>query len=638
MCGIAGVWLPGSEANLVEVASRMNDAIASRGPDGSGLWHDERAGLVLAHRRLAIQDLSELGRQPMVSASERFVMTFNGEVYNFPALRRELEAAGDRFRGGTDTEVMLAAIERWGLDRAVRRFVGMFAFALWDRRERVLHFVRDRMGIKPLHVARVPGGLAFSSDVASFHAVPGFTADVDRGVLLSYFRFSCVPADACVFRDVVKIAPGTITTYRSATEAPTSTVYWSAHEVAQTGLRSRFVGTEDEAIDLVEAMLLQAVRDRQIADVPLGVFLSGGIDSSTIAALANEAVPGTKTYAIGFREAAYDEAPHAEAVAKHLGTNHTTLYVTPEEAIAAIPRLAATYAEPFADSSQLPTLLVCELARREVTVVLSGDGGDEVFGGYNRHRWGPRVWAMARATPGPWRAWLSAQLTSRSPAAWDGVFARSPGWIPNVRTPGDKVHKLASVLPTHSVDDLYDRLTSIWWKPEEVVLGGRESARDPMQLDASVAEQFMLHDLVGYMHDDILVKVDRASMAVALEVRVPLIDHRVVELAWRLPPQIRVGREGKAALRAVLRRRVPDALVNRPKMGFGVPIDVWLRGPLRDWAEALLEPSRVAREGFLDPQVVGETWRAHLDGRSAVQHRLWAILMFQAWRERWLSS
>lgn len=635
MCGIAGLWFPESDVDIVAVASRMNDAVASRGPDGSGLWEDRGTGLALAHRRLAIQDLSELGRQPMTSASERFVISFNGEVYNFRTLRRELEGAGDRFRGGTDTEVMLAAIERWGLETSIRRFVGMFAFALWDREARTLHLVRDRLGIKPLYVARLSGGLAFSSDVASFHSVPGFGAEVDRDALLGYFRFGCLPGDTSVFHDVEQVAAGTIATYAEASGPPRTTVFWSAHEVARQGLRDPLRVSSDEAIDRVEAVLSEAVRDRQIADVPLGVFLSGGIDSSTVAALANEAVPGTKTYSIGFREAAYDEAPHAEAVAEHLGTDHTTLYVTAREAMDAVPRLAATYSEPFADSSQLPTLLVCELARREVTVVLSGDGGDEVFGGYNRHLWGPRVWGLARATPAVARTWLGERLQSRSPTEWDAVFSRGSRVLPALRTPGDKMHKLAGVLPTRSVDDLYDRLTSIWASPSDVVLGGHERRRPPLALEAGVTEQFMLRDLVGYMHDDILVKVDRASMSVGLEVRVPLIDHRLVELAWRLPKHVRVGRRGKEALRAVLRRRVPDALVNRPKMGFGVPIDTWLRGPLREWAEALLDPKRVAQDGYLNPRVVTETWRAHLDGRSAVQHRLWTILMFQAWRERW---
>lgn len=637
MCGIAGLWLPDSRTDLVAVATQMNDAIASRGPDGSGLLVEDRHGLAFAHRRLAVQDLSELGHQPMASRSGRFVITYNGEVYNFLTLRRELESAGDYFRGGSDTEVILAAVERWGLRRSVSRFVGMFAFALWDRELGELHFVRDRLGIKPLHVAKVPGGLAFSSDVASFHAVPGFQAEVDADVLLSYFRYACVPGERCIFRGVQKVPAGTILSFAAPDGRPRETRFWSAHEVARVGLRERFDGSAKEALDLVDATLGQAVRDRQIADVPLGVFLSGGIDSSTVAALANEASPGTKTYSIGFREESYDEAAYAEAVAKHLGTHHTTLYLTPREAMDAIPRLASTYAEPFADSSQLPTLLVCEMARREVTVVLSGDGGDEVFGGYNRHRWGPRVWGLARSTPLSARTWLGDRLMERSPAKWDELFARGRGVLPALRTPGDKVHKLASLLPTTSVDDLYDRLTSIWTDPSGIALDGRERAREALPLGASVAEQFMLRDLVGYMHDDILTKVDRASMAVALEVRVPLLDHRVVELAWRLPPALRMGREGKVILREVLRRRVPDALVNRPKMGFGVPIDAWLRGPLRDWAEELLNPERIAREGHLNPELVTATWTSHLAGRTADQHRLWTILMFQAWQDRWLS-
>ncbi|MEA5559555.1 asparagine synthetase B family protein, partial [Nodularia spumigena] len=406
--------------------------------------------------------------------------------------------------------------ERWGLERAVGRFVGMFAFGLWDSQRRVLHLVRDRLGIKPLFVGRVGDGLVFGSDVASFTALPGFVRALDRDVLHGYFRFSCVPSTQCIYEGVEKVPPGFILSFDAPNGAPRRTQFWSAAEVAETGAANRSTVGVDEATDLVEEALRVAVRDRQIADVPLGVFLSGGVDSSVVAALAKASDGKTRTFSIGFHEGAYDEATHAAAVAKHLGTDHTTLYLTPTEAMDAIPRLAGIYSEPFADSSQLPTLLVCEMARRDVTVVLSGDGGDEVFGGYNRHLWGPRVWRLASSTPSFARRRLAQMLRTRSPKDWDVLLERAGRFVPplRARTPGDKVHKLASLVETSSVDDLYDRLTSIWWSPSDVVRGGHEKHVVRPGLAAGVAEQFMLRDLVGYLHDDVLTKVDRASMSV----------------------------------------------------------------------------------------------------------------------------
>lgn len=632
MCGIAGLWQIGA-IQLDAVAAAMADAITHRGPDGSGVWVEESAGLTFSHRRLAIQDLSELGAQPMRSVSGRYTITYNGEVYNFPALRRELEGLGDRFRGGSDTEVMLAAIERWGLVPALERFVGMFAFGLWDAHTRELHLVRDRLGIKPLYFGRVGGGLVFGSDLASFHQVPGFVPAIDRGVLQAYFRYACVPGTECIFEGCEKVPPGSVLTFREASAAPRRTDFWSPAQMAAKARAEALDVDLGEATDLVEEALRVAVSDRKVADVPLGVFLSGGIDSSVVAALMGS---GARTFSIGFREGAYDEASDARRVAAHLGTSHTELYVTPREAMDAVGELGGIYTEPFADSSQLPTLLVCRMARRDVTVVLSGDGGDEVFGGYNRHLWGPRVWGLASATPRGLRGLGARALQARSPAAWDAVaerWGRALPWL-RVRTPGDKAHKLASLLETSSVDDLYTRLTSIWPDPSELVLGGDERARSLPHVRGSVAEQFMLRDLAGYLHDDILPKVDRASMSVALEVRVPLLDHRLVELAWRLPESVKVSKGvGKRVLREVLARHVPRELFERPKMGFGVPIDAWLRGPLRDWAEELLRPQRLREDGLLDAGAVRGCWDAHLSGRDAMQHRLWAVLMFQAWRD-----
>jgi asparagine synthase (glutamine-hydrolysing) len=639
MCGIAGLFGPGSPTDnmtLREAASAMNDAVAHRGPDGSGLWVDEEAGVALAHRRLSILDLTDHAAQPMRSASERFVLTYNGEVYNFRALRTELEALGHRFRGAGDTEVMLAAIEQWGAFDAVRRFVGMFAFAVWDRRERTLTLARDRLGIKPLYVGRRGGRVAFGSELRALERAPGPPPRIDREVLGLFFRYACVPGGHSLFEGIESVGPGEVWTYRDPGEAPARTTFWSAREVAASGLARPTHLDEASTTERVEDTVRRAVVDRMVADVPLGVFLSGGIDSSLVAALMQaESTRPIRTFSIGFADERYDEAPYARAIARHLGTDHTELVVTADEALAAVPRLGAVYDEPFADSSQLPTLLVCTLARQHVTVALSGDGGDEVFGGYNRHLWGPRVWRVLEAVPPPARAAAAALLRSPSPATWDAFAARSSALMPllRLRTPGDKAHKLAGLLGARDFDELYLRLTSIWPAPEELVLGARGSHRRFETLThASPTEQLLYRDLVSYLPDDILTKVDRASMSVGLEVRVPLLDHRVVELAWRLPISHKVaGGVGKRVLRRVLGRHVPEALFERPKMGFGVPLDAWLRGPLRDWAESLIDPHRLRREGFLDPARVRACWDDLLAERGVAQHRLWSILMFQSW-------
>lgn len=645
MCGITGFWTGRRLAlPLDEAVRRMSGALSYRGPDDEGAWTDEGAGVALGHRRLSILDLSPEGHQPMPSRSGRYQIVFNGEVYNFAEVRRELEGRDPsvRFRGHSDTEVILAAVEAWGLEAAVRRFVGMFAFALWDREERVLHLVRDRLGIKPLFYGWAGGSLLFGSELKALRAHPEFEGEIDRGALSLYLRHNCVPAPYSIYRGVRKLPPGCILSLRSpgdreARPAP----YWSAREVAEAGAADPVTSVE-EAREELERRLMEAVRLRMIADVPLGAFLSGGVDSSTVVALMQAQSPRpVKTFTIGFAEGTYDEAEHARAVAGVLGTDHTELRLTPEEAMSVIPLLPEMYDEPFSDSSQIPTYIVSRLAREQVTVALSGDGGDELFAGYNRHFWGERIWRRAGRVPAGVRRAAARAMTSVGPEAWDRAYGRLSPLLPpslRVRNPGQQLHKLAGVLPADSPEAMYRALTSHWGDPPLV-----SGAAEPPTLLTDPAAQAALPDftsrmtyldLVTYLPDDILTKVDRASMAVSLEARVPLLDHRVVEFAWRVPVSMKVrDGQGKWLLRQVLYRHVPRELIERPKTGFGIPIDSWLRGPLRDWAESLLDERRLREDGFLDPAPVRRRWEEHLSGRRSWQHHLWDVLMFQAWLE-----
>jgi asparagine synthase (glutamine-hydrolysing) len=646
MCGITGFWQRerAEAAALESLARRMAQQLEHRGPDDRGEWADEQAGIGLGFRRLAIVDLSPQGRQPMRSESGRYVITFNGEVYNFGALRRELEPLGHRFRGGSDTEVILAAIEAWGLMRAVERFVGMFAIALWDRAERTLHLVRDRLGIKPLYYGWMEGTLLFGSELKALEVHPDFRADVDRGALALLLRHSYVPAPFSIYRGIQKLPPGTILTLRSAVdEGAAPTPFWSAREVAEAGAADPFTGSEAEAVAELDTLLREAIRLRMIADVPLGAFLSGGIDSSTVVALMQaQSDRPVKTFTIGFHETGYNEAVHAAAVARHLGTEHTELYVTPDEARAVIPRLPAMYDEPFCDPSQIPTYLVSELARRQVTVSLSGDGGDELFGGYNRYFWGQALWRRIGRVPPPMRALAARGLTAISPARWDRGLQRLRPLLPagvRQRTPGDKLHKMAEVLAVGSPEEMYRGLVSHWKEPERLVIGACEPAtaitdRARWAALPGFTRRMMYLDLITYLPDDILAKVDRASMAVSLEARVPLLDHRVVQFAARIPLSMTIKNgQGKWLLRRVLDKYVPSDLIERPKMGFGVPIDAWLRGPLREWAESLLDERRLREEGFFRPEPVRQKWAEHLSGTRNWQYLLWDVLQFQAWLE-----
>jgi len=642
MCGFAGLLTDGQSIDVEAVVSAMTETLRHRGPDDDGVWIDASAGVGLGSRRLAVVDLSPSGHQPMASASGRYVVAYNGEIYNHVALRRDLER-GFRFRGRSDTEVLLAAIERWGLLGALKRSNGMFAFALWDRQERRLHLVRDRMGEKPLYYGVVGNTLVFASELKALRAHPSFAPEVDREALASFLRYKYVPAPRSIFRGIRKLPPGSLVSLaQGMSNLPEPIRYWSFAEVVDRGIGEATTVDAPEAGAELDALLRDAVRIRMEADVPLGAFLSGGIDSSTIVALmqAQSADP-VRTFTIGFHDATYDEARHAKQVAEHLGTDHTELYVTADEAMAVIPRLPGIYDEPFADSSQIPTFLVSELARRTVTVSLSGDGGDELFGGYNRYVWAPQLWRRFGRFPPVVRRAFVAALLSIPPRGWDAV---GRGLSPLVtarmkqRNQGEKLHKLARSLRSEDADGMYLSLVSHWQDPSRLVVGGgsdgRVSTDDDGPGDMELAARMMYLDSVTYLPDDILTKLDRATMAVSLEGRVPYLDHRVVEFAWRLPLRMKVGEgRGKWILRQVLHRYVPPELVDRPKWGFGVPLGTWLRGPLRDWAESLLNEGRLRREGFLRPEPVRRAWNEHLAGRRNRQYELWDVLMFQAWLE-----
>lgn len=648
VCGITGFWQPPTmgAGELQALARAMAERLAHRGPDDAAEWVDEQAGVGLGFRRLAIVDLTPEGRQPMRSESGRYVIAFNGEVFNFGALRRELEAAGHRFRGHSDTEVILAAVEEWGLAPATRRFVGQFAIALWDRAERALHLVRDRLGIKPLYYGWMGDTLLFGSELKALHAHPAFRAAIDRGALALFMRHNYVPAPLSVYQGIKKLPPGTILTLgaRDAVESLPAP-YWSAREAAEAGSANPFAGGEAEAMRELDALLRDAIRLRMIADVPLGAFLSGGVDSSTVVALMQaQSDRPVKTFTIGFHEGEYNEAAHAAEVARHLGTEHTELYVTPDQARAVIPQLPTMYDEPFADSSQIPTYLVSALAREHVTVSLSGDGGDELFGGYNRYFWGRAIWRRVGRLPSPVRGLAARTITAISPQGWDRQYAHLRPLLPSglrQRQPGDKLHKLAEVLAVASPEELYQGLVSHWKRPAELVIDGHEPAtaitdRSRWARLPDFTQRMMYLDLVSYLPDDILAKVDRASMATSLEARVPLLDHRVVEFAARLPLALKIrDGQGKWLLRQVLYQYVPPGLIERPKMGFGVPIDAWLRGPLREWAEDLLDERRLCREGVFNPGPIRAKWAEHLAGTRNWQYYLWDVLQFQAWHAHW---
>jgi asparagine synthase (glutamine-hydrolysing) len=644
MCGIAGLLISagGSRERLERDASAMADCLAHRGPDDHGLWSDAEAGVALTHRRLSIVDLSPAGHQPMTSADGRYVITYNGEIYNFQDLRPELEARGIRFRGHSDTEVMIEAFAAYGIAATVKRLIGMFTIGVWDRRERALTLIRDRLGIKPLYWAKFGGTFLFGSELKALRAYPGWTPRINRGAVASYMRHNYVPAPLSIYEGVFKLEPGCILTLPWGGE-PHVERFWDAREIARIGLSDPLRVDDAELIDRLEDLLKDAVRRRMVADVPVGAFLSGGVDSSTVVALMQAANAGpVRTYSIGFDIAGYNEAPHAAAVARHLRTEHTELTVTSKEAFDVIPHLPDYYDEPFADSSQIPTYLVSAMTRQHVTVALSGDGGDELFGGYNRYQLAQRFWRTLSLLPRPLRQGLAHALRALPPDRWSRLFEVLPPQV-RPRQAGDKLHKLASVLALDDAGALYRRLVT-HWEPETAVPGVDEpqgTLWDPTigKDFPGLLERMQFLDLVTYLPDDILTKVDRASMAVALEARVPLIDHRVVEFAWRIPRQSLI-RDGlsKWPLRQVLYRHVPRELIERPKTGFGIPLGEWLRGPLRDWAETLLAEKRLREAGLVDAGVVRRAWSEHLSGVHNHQYSLWGVLMLESWLDRWGDS
>ena len=648
MCGLAGAFDPGTEAAAwPSRLAAMATALRHRGPDDEGLWHDAEAGVGLAFRRLAILDLSAEGHQPMLSASGRYVIAFNGEVYNFRELRAELEATGSRFRGHSDTEVMLAAFETWGLAPSVSRFVGMFAFALWDRTERRLHLVRDRLGIKPMYWGWSRGALLFGSELTALRRHPSFETRLNRDAVASFLRFNYIPAPHSIFEGFKKLEPGGIRTFELA-GAPRSgegrlTTYWSLAEVAREGLAHPFVGDDREAVDELERRLTESVALRMIADVPLGAFLSGGIDSSLIVALMRARATGpVRTFTIGFEEEEFDESSWARRIARHLGTEHTEQTVTAAQALAAVPRIASLFDEPFADSSQIPTLLVSELARRHVTVALSGDGGDELFAGYTRYARFTELQNNLSRIPRGARQALGRALHAVPVATANRLLAFADPWLRRHGSggaAGDKIRRLGELVALPDDRALYMDLLSHWKNPEQLVAGGAERPRlaDLAELPRGLSDPIhplMFDDTLAYLPDDILVKVDRTSMSVGLEARVPMIDHRVVELAWSLPLSLKM-RSGRTkwALRQILDRHVPRELVERPKMGFALPMEAWLRGPLRAWADDLISESRLRREGLLEPGPIQQKWREHVSGTRHWHYYLWDVLALQAWRE-----
>jgi asparagine synthase (glutamine-hydrolysing) len=653
VCGIAGILDPSASTSadrLGALASTMASSIEHRGPDDSGLWVDADAGVAFGHRRLAVIDLGRGGAQPMVSSGGRWVLAYNGEIYNYPEVRDRLERAGMLFRSSSDTEVLLAAVERWGVDRALDACEGMFAAALWDRRDRELHLLRDRFGEKPLYYGWVGKLFAFGSELKALCALPGFDAELNRRAVTSYLRHNCVPAPDTIWHAVRKLVPGHVVTLQTPTKGvlPEQRCYWSAADAVARARGHQLTGSDSEMTDHLEKALSDAVAARMVADVPVGAFLSGGIDSSTIVALMQQHASGpVRTFTVGFEDRSFDESSEAAAVAAHLGTDHTAVHVGDAEAIEVIPHLADIWDEPFADVSQIPTYLVSRVARRDVTVSLSGDGGDELFAGYNRHAWLDRVWGRAAVVPAGARRTAGSALGSIPPAVIERA-ARATRILPagwQVRNPSTKVAKLARVLTASDPEDAYRALTTHWDDATSLVLGNddrREVAdgrRASPVSDGGITELMLWSDLVGYLPDDILAKLDRAAMAVSLETRVPFLDRGILDLAWRLPLDAKLrGGQTKWLLRQVLDRHVPAALVERPKMGFGLPIGPWLRGVLAPWAEHLLDERRLRDQGLLDPVPIRRAWDLHRAGRRDLGYELWDVLVLQSWMDRWMPT
>lgn len=653
MCGLTGFWDPSArfkKTNAIKLLSSMAKTIESRGPDGQGEWYDQSTGIGFAHRRLAIVDLSPTGHQPMHSSSERSVITYNGEIYNFAEIRKELENSGIHFRGHSDTEVLLEGCEYWGVETMVKKCIGMFAFAFWDRKLRRLTLVRDRLGIKPLYWGRCNGTWFFGSQVKSIAAHPNFDVNVNRNVMARFVQHAYVSSPDSIYQNLQQLRPGHLV-HIDANGETSEHRYWDLPAIATAQVNQGTASTYLELVDELDVLLSDAVERRMISDVPLGAFLSGGVDSSVVAALMQaRSEQKVRTFSIGFNEQGFNEAEYAGEVARHLGTDHTEMYVSHQQVLDLVPRIAEAYDEPFGDSSQLPTQMLCALTKKEVTVALSGDGGDELFAGYNRYLVSERLRQGYENWPRCLRQISAGLLRSAKPATWDQIGRM----IPATKRPGmlgDKLHKLAAVINLDNFEQVYPALLQYWQQGggadqipfERPIVQGVSSVATPIgwsEGHAAVTDPVMrmqLMDMMSYLPDDILTKVDRASMDVGLEARVPLLDHRVVEFSWRLPQSAKlVNGKGKLILRDVLDRYVPRQLIERPKMGFGVPLDAWLRGPLRDWAEDLLDPVNLRDEDMFEVEPIRRRWAEHLSGQRNWQYSLWNILMAQAWRREWL--
>jgi len=639
MCGISGLIADRPSAALRATVCRMNESLRHRGPDMAGEWIDAEAGIALAHRRLSILDLSPEGRQPMVSSSGRYVISFNGEIYNYRALREDLIARGHRFHGGSDTEVLLAAIEQYGVVPAVRACAGMFAFALWDRNRRELHLFRDRIGKKPLYYGWNGGDFLFASELKAIMAACRGGMEIDRAALTAYLRHQYVPAPQSILRGISKLPAGAhllVTAEGAAQPRP----YWSIAQTALAGQDDPVAGDDEAMLGRVEEVLRRAVRERMVADVPVGAFLSGGIDSSlTSALMQQESREPISTFTIGFEETEYDESAHAEQVAKAIGSRHHMVRMSAAGFLDTVPDLPRIYDEPFADPSAIPMFHIARFARETVTVCLSGDGGDESFGGYGRYRIAGKLGRGIAFLP-PWlRGSIAGGIDALSPATWDRIFRYVPvgaGSALRGDMSGDRLHKLAALFRSENVEALYNRLTSVHPDPQALVIGGTEPQTPLAGVLDDPLRQMMLIDSARYLPDDILVKVDRATMAVGLEARAPLLDHRLIELAWRLPTAalLREGK-GKWPLHALFKRHLPPALADRPKRGFSVPIEQWLRGPLRNWADELLDADLIRSQGLLEPEPIGRMWAEHLSGHRNWSFQLWTLLMFQNWLRHW---
>jgi len=668
MCGLIGFAQQDSFCAETAgfIATKMAATIIHRGPNDFGVCLDADAGILLAHRRLSILDVSDAGHQPMLSASGRYAIVFNGEIYNHLELRNILEKFGgaSQWRGHSDTETILSCFEKFGVERTIQKAVGAFAIGVWDRTEKSLILARDRLGEKPLYYGWNGGMFFFASELKALRVHPNFAPEINRHALSLFFRYNCIPTPYSIYRGIYKLWPGSILMLKKGAEnfcpweldapplesfhsAGVSLLrYWSLSNVAKMGQSAPFSGSENEASDELEKRLTEAVISQQLSDVPLGALLSGGVDSSTIVALMQaNALKPVKTFTIGFTDHGYNEALYAKAVAARLGTDHTELYVAPKDALAVIPSLPELYDEPFSDSSQIPTSLVAKMARQHVTVALSGDAGDEFFGGYNRYLWTNLIWKKIRWIPMFIRCALSWGIKEISPSFLNHLSAFLVEAVPErlrVANAGEKVYKLAEIITAASREAIYHQLVSHWKDPMQIVIGGLEPSC--LTFEDMTGDQFpefehrmMYYDAINYLPDDILVKVDRASMAVSLETRSPFLDYRVVEFAWQLPLSMKIRNgQGKWILRQVLQKYVPRELVGRPKMGFGIPLDSWLRGPLRDWAESLLDEDRLKREGFLNPEPIRRKWQEHVSGRRNWQYLIWDVLMFQAWHERWV--